>query len=415
MPTRWEENIQLAHWVSKQRHDYKLRLDGTSTRLTDERVKLLNDSGFVWEASRWSPYKKPDGKPAASAPGASSKRESGSTEEGPTDRSSTQEVTSETRSEANSDPAVVTSSSASDPTVSATCSPSATLRSAMNNPGPNIAQQGQTTSVNVSDANTMAGAALRLIAAMGQGPLANQILSLLAPGIASPTALVQQPQLQANPAAFGLGGQGGTSSQAGNLFGAPGPPGNVVPVLPQSLAQPGNAESVQQIQALLTAATQARAAGTATHPGMPPPPTGVFHNPGGAAVDMSFQIPQSFPRAVAAALPSQQGVTQQLLDLLMTSAQSPPAQAQPLVFAHTQQPAQVTAARQPLPLNLQAAAPSLSENQVLLMLPVVGAGSFLQVPISLANNIANAPTNNCQGAAPAPTPDVPPQDESRET
>jgi hypothetical protein len=42
---------QLSNWVSKQRHDFKLRRRGTSMRLTDVRYKKLSDLGFVWDAN----------------------------------------------------------------------------------------------------------------------------------------------------------------------------------------------------------------------------------------------------------------------------------------------------------------------------------------------------------------------------
>lgn len=45
---------QLSHWVSKQRHDFKLRKQGKSSRLNDRKLKLLNDVGFLWEGSRRS-------------------------------------------------------------------------------------------------------------------------------------------------------------------------------------------------------------------------------------------------------------------------------------------------------------------------------------------------------------------------
>ncbi|CAB9508948.1 helicase [Seminavis robusta] len=52
VPMRWEENPQLSNWVSKQRHQYKLLQSNKPSRLNAHRVKLLNDVGFVWEASR---------------------------------------------------------------------------------------------------------------------------------------------------------------------------------------------------------------------------------------------------------------------------------------------------------------------------------------------------------------------------
>lgn len=52
VPMRWEENPQLSNWVSKQRHQYKLMQMARPSRLTRARVSMLNDIGFVWEASR---------------------------------------------------------------------------------------------------------------------------------------------------------------------------------------------------------------------------------------------------------------------------------------------------------------------------------------------------------------------------
>ena len=86
VPIGWEENPQLANWVSTQRQEYKLLGKGRSTRLSKDRIKvryehgscsllvwlekdftsvrltvylmyghaskLLNDIGFVWEAQR---------------------------------------------------------------------------------------------------------------------------------------------------------------------------------------------------------------------------------------------------------------------------------------------------------------------------------------------------------------------------
>lgn len=52
VPMRWEENPQLSNWVSKQRHQYKLMQSGRPTRLSPKRIRMLNDIGFVWEASR---------------------------------------------------------------------------------------------------------------------------------------------------------------------------------------------------------------------------------------------------------------------------------------------------------------------------------------------------------------------------
>lgn len=52
VPMRWEENPKLSNWVSKQRHQYKLMQMARPSRLNKAKVKLLDDIGFVWEASR---------------------------------------------------------------------------------------------------------------------------------------------------------------------------------------------------------------------------------------------------------------------------------------------------------------------------------------------------------------------------
>ncbi|CAB9508531.1 helicase [Seminavis robusta] len=54
VPMRWKENVQLSNWVSKQRHDFKLLQRGTSSRLTQKRMELLNNINFVWEVERGS-------------------------------------------------------------------------------------------------------------------------------------------------------------------------------------------------------------------------------------------------------------------------------------------------------------------------------------------------------------------------
>ena len=60
---------KLSHWVSKQRHDFKLRQENKSGRMTDEKIKLLNDVGFRWEGSRRSIQEKVQAiNPATGAP-----------------------------------------------------------------------------------------------------------------------------------------------------------------------------------------------------------------------------------------------------------------------------------------------------------------------------------------------------------
>jgi hypothetical protein len=51
----YQENVQLSNWVSTQRQEYKLMLKGRNTRLTPDRILLLNKVQFVWEAQRGGP------------------------------------------------------------------------------------------------------------------------------------------------------------------------------------------------------------------------------------------------------------------------------------------------------------------------------------------------------------------------
>ena len=50
VPHGWSVNRPLAQWVKRQRYQYKLRLAGRHTTLTDERYQMLVDLGFVWNA-----------------------------------------------------------------------------------------------------------------------------------------------------------------------------------------------------------------------------------------------------------------------------------------------------------------------------------------------------------------------------
>lgn len=40
----------LAQWVKRQRYQYKLKLEGKRSTLSDERVRLLNTIGFIWNS-----------------------------------------------------------------------------------------------------------------------------------------------------------------------------------------------------------------------------------------------------------------------------------------------------------------------------------------------------------------------------
>jgi hypothetical protein len=48
IPFHYQENRALAHWVANQRTQYKLRLEGKYSPMTEARIKELEDIGFVW-------------------------------------------------------------------------------------------------------------------------------------------------------------------------------------------------------------------------------------------------------------------------------------------------------------------------------------------------------------------------------
>lgn len=48
VPQQYPENPQLGTWVSNQRKQYRLLREGKSSPMTDERVKKLDEIGFVW-------------------------------------------------------------------------------------------------------------------------------------------------------------------------------------------------------------------------------------------------------------------------------------------------------------------------------------------------------------------------------
>jgi hypothetical protein len=47
--------VSLSNWISTQRQEYKLMLKGRNSRLTPEKIALLNKIDFVWEAQRGGP------------------------------------------------------------------------------------------------------------------------------------------------------------------------------------------------------------------------------------------------------------------------------------------------------------------------------------------------------------------------
>lgn len=52
VPIGWEQNVQLANWVSTQRQEYKNLIKSKTSRLNDKRVAMLNSLGFAWELQR---------------------------------------------------------------------------------------------------------------------------------------------------------------------------------------------------------------------------------------------------------------------------------------------------------------------------------------------------------------------------
>jgi hypothetical protein len=50
VPHTYQDNSPLAQWVKRQRYQYKLKLEGKRSTLTDERVKILDQIGFIWNS-----------------------------------------------------------------------------------------------------------------------------------------------------------------------------------------------------------------------------------------------------------------------------------------------------------------------------------------------------------------------------
>ena len=50
VPHTYHENLALARWVKRQRYQYKLMMEGKSSTMTQDRVKALEDIGFVWDS-----------------------------------------------------------------------------------------------------------------------------------------------------------------------------------------------------------------------------------------------------------------------------------------------------------------------------------------------------------------------------
>ena len=50
VPHTFKENLPLARWVKRQRYQYKLMQEGKPSTMTQERVRALEDIGFVWDS-----------------------------------------------------------------------------------------------------------------------------------------------------------------------------------------------------------------------------------------------------------------------------------------------------------------------------------------------------------------------------
>lgn len=55
VPYLWPHNRPLSEWVKRQRHQFKLKMEGRHSALTEKRQSLLTSIGFVWNsrASLW--------------------------------------------------------------------------------------------------------------------------------------------------------------------------------------------------------------------------------------------------------------------------------------------------------------------------------------------------------------------------
>jgi hypothetical protein len=52
VPLDWPQNPSLAHWIKHQRYQYKAKLEGKHSTLTEVRQETLEELGFVWDSHR---------------------------------------------------------------------------------------------------------------------------------------------------------------------------------------------------------------------------------------------------------------------------------------------------------------------------------------------------------------------------
>lgn len=57
VPKGFTEDLELANWVRNQRLEYANQLKGKNTRMTTERVDLLNSVGFKWSTAAPTKFK----------------------------------------------------------------------------------------------------------------------------------------------------------------------------------------------------------------------------------------------------------------------------------------------------------------------------------------------------------------------
>jgi len=50
VPLNWPRNPSLAHWVKRQRHQYRMKKEGKHSTMTPDRQQLLESLGFVWDS-----------------------------------------------------------------------------------------------------------------------------------------------------------------------------------------------------------------------------------------------------------------------------------------------------------------------------------------------------------------------------
>jgi hypothetical protein len=50
VPAKYDKNQSLSHWVRRQRYQYRIKMEGSHSTLSDERQAILEQLGFVWDS-----------------------------------------------------------------------------------------------------------------------------------------------------------------------------------------------------------------------------------------------------------------------------------------------------------------------------------------------------------------------------